>query len=446
MRPRVAALSTHSDLSIGVDFGTTNTVVAVSDADGKVDTVRFDSDGDKVHVFQSILCFWEDLHKGTRHTQVEGGPWAIEQYLDGLGLHRLIQSFKSFAASRSFEETRIFRQKFQFEDLLATFLRTLLRHSGSILDGLPATMVVGRPVRFAGNKPDDALAMNRYRSSFLRLEISNPIFVYEPVAAAFYFAQRLDADATVLVADFGGGTSDFSVIHFARDRLQLRPRPLGNAGVAIAGDTFDYRIIDAIVAPRLGKGGQYQSFGKILSVPNGYFSNFARWNQLAMMKSSGELRDIRKLAKLALDPAPLLKLAEFIENDWGFSMYRSVSNTKIALSSQQETDFIFQQGDIDIRAKVSRAEFEEWIRDDVQQISDTVEAALNTAGVRSTDIDRVFLTGGSSFIPVITQIFIERFGLERIDSGNQFESIASGLALIGRSPELSQWIARPTEY
>jgi len=318
----------------------------------------------------------------------------------------------------------------------------LWRNAGSSPVDTARRIVVGRPVRFAGGDPDDALASRRYRAAFERLGIRNEQYVYEPVGAAFFFAQRLRDDAVVLVADFGGGTSDFSVVRFAKVGGRLAPRPLGHAGIGIAGDAFDYRIIDEVVSPRLGKGGEYQSFDKILPMPNSYFTNLARCNQLAMMKTAGELKELSKLAQLASDPEPLHKFIEIVENDLGFFLYRAVSRAKEELSTQDRTDFRFQHADIDIQRSITRGEFEGWISDDIARIAKTVDEALADAGVAATQIDKVFLTGGSSFIPAIQRIFVDRFGADRIASGDQFESIAYGLALIGQSADLDDWIAR----
>jgi hypothetical chaperone protein len=178
-------------------------------------------------------------------------------------------------------------------------------------------------------------------------------------------------------------------------------------------------------------------------MPNSYYTNLARWNQLAMMKSSGELKELGKLAQLASDPEPLRKFIEIVENDLGFFLYRAVSRAKEELSTQDRTEFQFQHADIDIQQSITRTEFEAWIKDDVDRIAATVDEALKDAGVTATEIDRVFLTGGSSFIPAIQRIFADRFGADRIASGDQFESIAYGLALIGQSASLGDWIMRP---
>ena len=430
--------------TVGIDFGTTNTVIAIAHPDGRTESLKFDCGGELFRVYMSALLFWEERRDGALQSRVESGPWAIEQFLEGSGTHRFIQSFKTFAASRSFKDTRIFRKRFEFEDLLAAFFRTLWRNAGaSPVDGA-GRIVVGRPVRFAGANPDDALASARYRAAFDRLGLRDELYVYEPVGAAFFFAQRLREDAVVLVADFGGGTSDFSIVRFANVAGRMSPLPLGHAGIGIAGDAFDYRIIDEVVSPQLGKGGEYESFGKILPMPKSYFANFARWNQLAMMKSSGELRELSKLARLTADPEPLHRFIAIVENDLGFLLYRAISRAKEELSTQDRTDFRFQHAGIDIRQSIRRAEFEAWIRPDVDRIAETVDEALANAGIASAGIDKVFLTGGSSFIPAIQRIFADRFGADRIESGDQFESIAYGLALIGQSANLDDWIVRST--
>src|ERR1700722_1918220 len=136
--------------SIAVDFGTSNTVVAVATPEGGLEAITFDHGVELLRVYMSALCFWEERRDGVRETRVEGGPWAVAHFLDGIGPPRFIQSFKTFAASRSFEATWIFRQKFHFEDLLAAFLRTLVRHAGTSLDMSGRDIIVGRPVRFAG--------------------------------------------------------------------------------------------------------------------------------------------------------------------------------------------------------------------------------------------------------------------------------------------------------
>ncbi|MGE3876000.1 MAG: Hsp70 family protein, partial [Parvibaculaceae bacterium] len=300
--------SEHADISIGIDFGTTNTVIALAGPEGEAEALQFTQDGVVHRTYNSALCFWEEHQGESAHLRMEGGPWAVAQFVEGTAAHRFIQSFKTFAASSSFVKTRIFRQGFRFEDLLSAFLRSLLRHADRAVSFASPRIVIGRPVRFAGASPDEALAMRRYRAAFGRLGVDHGHYVYEPVGAAFFYARRLRQDATILVADFGGGTSDFSVMRFERQQGRIAARPLGHSGIGIAGDAFDYRIIDNVVSPRLGKGTSYRSFDKTLTVPNGYYANFARWNLLAMMKTNGDLKELVALERDAVDPEPLRRL------------------------------------------------------------------------------------------------------------------------------------------
>jgi hypothetical chaperone protein len=426
-------------VSIGVDFGTSNTVVALATDQGRVEAVRFEHGGTTQSVYTSALCFWQERPGSGLPPSAEGGPWAIERVLESHSALRFMQSFKSFAASRSFQSTMIFRQRFEFQDLLAAFLRTLGRHAGTGFDLAASRVVIGRPVRFAGGNPDDALAMQRYRDAFGRLGANSSRYVYEPVGAAFSFARKLDRDATVLVADFGGGTSDFSILRFSRKAGVLRAEPLGHAGIGIAGDNFDYRIIDRVVSPRLGKGGSYRSFGKVLPLPTHYYAKLARWHELALMKGSADLRELRELTRSALEPAPLNDFIAVVELDLGFSLYRAVSAAKIALSTSDRVEFRFVDGNIDIRATIARSDFESWISDDLERIGATVDQVLGKAGIGPRQVEKVFLTGGTSFVPAVQRLFAERFGEEKLTSADQFESIAYGLALIGQSEDPDQW-------
>jgi hypothetical chaperone protein len=427
------------DISIGIDFGTTNTVVALAGREGEAEALQFSQNGIVHRTYNSALCFWEEHQGDSARLRMEGGPWAVAQFIDGTAAHRFIQSFKTFAASSSFVKTRIFRQNFRFEDLLSAFMRSLLRHADRVISLAAPKLVIGRPVRFAGTRPDEALAMRRYRAAFGRLGVEHGHYVYEPVGAAFFYARQLHEEATVLVADFGGGTSDFSVMRFEQLHGRMTARPLGHSGVGVAGDAFDYRIIDNVVSPRLGKGTSYRSFDKTLTIPNGYYANFARWNLLATMKTNGDLKELVGLQRAAVDPELLGRLIDIIENDLGFTLYRAVGAVKMALSSQSSAEFNFAAGKLAIRETITRTEFESWIADDVARLAETVDQALEAAGLGAHEIDKVFLTGGSSFIPAIWRLFGERFGDDKLTTGDQFESIAYGLALIARSDSPEAW-------
>jgi hypothetical chaperone protein len=237
--------------AVGLDFGTTNSVIALG-RDGQAQMVDFAAPGGTSSVFRSALCFWQEeaVRGGLAH---EAGPWAIAEFLEYPQGSRFLQSFKSVAANAAFEHANLFEKRFRFEELGQIFLQHLLNHGGAPLRNLPERIVVGRPVRYVGARPDVALARRRYDAMFASMG-SDVHYVYEPIGAAYSFASRLSKPATLLVADFGGGTSDFSIVQVAEPGAAQRCVALGSAGIGIAGDRFDYRIMDKLVLPMLGKG------------------------------------------------------------------------------------------------------------------------------------------------------------------------------------------------
>jgi hypothetical chaperone protein len=427
--------------TLGIDFGTTNTVVSLNGERGEAELVRFAFEDDSQTTFRSCLSFGGD-ESAPRGRVVEAGPWAIDAYLDDPGATRFIQSFKSFAASATFSETTILGRRYRFEDLLSTFLLRVRAHAGAAMATLPARLIVGRPVRFAGAYPDPALALTRYETAFRRLGVEEIYYAYEPVAAAFFFARGLNADATVLVGDFGGGTSDFSIVRFTRRRSVLSSKALGQAGVGVAGDAFDYRLIDHLVSPALGKGSAYRDFDNIAPIPARYFASFARWDQLALMRATRDMHDIRGLVRKALEPEKIARLVEFLDGEYAYLLYQSISRLKEALSVQPSARFAFHAGDIALEADVERADFERWIGRDLNAIDKAVDEALANAKLKASAIDQVFLTGGSSFVPAVRALFEQRFDSAKISTGAELESIAAGLALIGGEDDLTPWCER----
>lgn len=425
--------------ALGLDFGTTNTVAALGNAEGQMELVRFGDEPDTTSVFRSALCFWEDERawQGIAH---EAGPWAIEEYLQSPLDCRFIQSFKSVAASPLFERTLIYNRPFGFEDLGRIFLQHLVRHAGEALCALPDRIIVGRPVEYAGARADEQLARQRYDLMFQNFG-KELLYVYEPLGAAHSYATRLDRPAIILVADFGGGTTDFSVVSIAEPGSARRCTPLAHAGIGIAGDQFDYRILDRLVLPLLGKGGQYRSFGKVLDIPGGYFTDFGNWSRLALMRSRKTIDELRRLQRDAIDPNRIATMISLIENEQGFALYDAVGQLKRALSQSEHAQFTFSGAGIDIAANVERSQFEKWIAPDLLRIESAMDSALQQAAISAPQIDRVFLTGGSSLIPAIRSLFERRFGAERIATGDELTSIAHGLALIGMDHDPAQWAA-----
>ena len=431
--------SMSAQRAVGIDFGTTNSVIAVPGGEHGSELVTFASPDGEAAIFRSALCFWEEDARsgGLGHA---AGPWAVAEYLDfPLGC-RFVQSFKSVAANPAFEQASLFDRRLRFEEMGQIFLRHLLAHAGGQLADLPDRIIVGRPVRYVGARPDPALARQRYNAMFALL--GRPVqYVYEPIGAAYGFAARLGQPTTLLVADFGGGTSDFSIMRVEAPGTPRRCTALSSAGIGIAGDRFDYRIMDKLVLPMLGKGGSYRSFDKILEIPGGHFSDFGDWSRLALMRNRKTMEALARLQRSALDPDAIGRMIAVIEHEQGYPLYEAVGALKRSLSMADHAAFHFDGPDLRIDAEVRRSEFEQWIAPDLAQIAATVDMVLARAGLQAEQIDHVFLTGGSSLIPAVRQLFEQRFGSSQIESGNELTSIAHGLALIGQDADVEEWIA-----
>ncbi len=430
--------------SLGLDFGTTNTVVTLPAAPGSTGgaaPVVFEHNQQDFSAFRSVLSFWTDESLPKSPIESDAGPWAIEHFIENPGDCRFLQSLKSFAASPLFSETRIYGQRFSFEALMAKFLTLMQARAGSQIETLPPRLVVGRPVEFAGSAPDPKLALERYRTALARFGAEDVRFVYEPVAAAFFFAQRLTKDATVLVADFGGGTSDFSLMRFEVKGKKLQTHALASSGVGVAGDTFDFHIIDKLISPSLGKGTTYSSGSQDLLLPNRFFTAFARWSELSVLKTSRDFRELRKLLRSSNEPERLQNFIDLVEGDQGYALYKAVSEAKARLSSSDETDLNFTWEDVELDFTLRRDDFEHWIAGDLQKMSSAVDTAMQRASLKNGEVDKVFLTGGSSFVPAVRRMFEDRFGAEKIETGDELVSIAHGLALIGESDDIQRWCA-----
>ena len=414
---------------LGIDFGTTNSVVAAHDTETGVSrTVRFSAGTDTHDVFRTVLCFWLDVIRSRSHLRHAAGPAAISAYLDDPLESRLVMSPKTYLASRNFTSTNLLGRVWSLEQMIGLFLREMLA-AGS-LDPAGVHVIAGRPVRFAGEGPDDALGETRLRAAFAEAGISTLDLALEPEGAGYLFTRSLTAPATVLIGDFGGGTSDFSVLRFTPG-AGSGVATLGRAGIGVAGDVFDARIMDRAVVPLLGKGTQYAPWGNSLPVPAEWYTAFARWHRLSMMRTPRMMRDIEDVRRTAEQPQQLDHLRELIEDEQGYALYRAVSIAKAALSESDSTRLHFAHGGFVLDRVIARAEFEDWIAPDLARLDAAIGEALADAGVAAAQVDRVFLTGGTAFVPAVRALFARRFGGERLSGGGEFVSVALGLALIG---------------
>jgi hypothetical chaperone protein len=398
---------------VGIDFGTTNSAVAVADDAGRVQLVPLDG----APHWRTVLYF----EPGGGLT---AGQPAIARYLETEGDGRLIQSIKSHLASATFSRTTIFGRRWQLEDMIAAYLRRV--RAAAPID-LGTCAVVGRPVRYWGaeSSEDDERAVARMREALGKAGFDEVVFEYEPVGAAARYAAQLDREEQIVVADFGGGTTDFSVVRVPSGTV------LATGGIGVSGDAFDARVIDAIVAPALGRGTRYRDeMGAEAPVPAWLYGHLRRWHYLSFLKEESTLRLLDRVAHGALEPARFARLVRVVDDDLGLMLHRAVEGAKVRLSTRDRDRVALAAIDLDL--EIARPSFEGWLAGDLAAIEQVLDGVLARAGVAAGDIDRVFATGGSSLVPAVRERLAERFGAAKLVGGEELTSVAWGLAVRAR--------------
>ena len=347
---------------IGLDFGTTNSALALAEPGAGASVVRFAATDGDTEAFRSVL--FAGRAEGARSSESSAGPLAIERYLEFDGERRLLQSLKAFLASRLFTSTNLLGRTTTLQDMIARIARGLREETESRHGPLEGTVVVGRPVRFARSKQseDDDFAMDRLAGALSQAGFGDIRFEYEPVAAAYHYEQSLDADELVLIADFGGGTSDFCLLRVGpstRARGRRSEDILGTDGLAIAGDAFGAKIVRHAVAPQLGRGSlQQKLFGQPLPVPAWIYQDLERWHHLSFLRSPKTLGVLYDILRHSLEREKLEALVHLVENDLGYQLYIAVEATKTELSEREESWLRFDNPPAVIEARITRRDFE----------------------------------------------------------------------------------------
>jgi len=410
--------------AVGIDFGTTNSAVAVAGASGEVSVLPLPvPGGGTTATWRSILYFESGDAPG--EVLISVGAPAIQRYVDSGGQGRLVQSIKSHLASELFSGTQALGRRYTVEELIAIFLRRLREAAGV---DLGRSAIVGRPVRYWGatTADDEARALTRMRRALELAGFDDVVFEYEPVAAAHRYAAGLDHEELVLIADFGGGTSDFSVVRVGGPRAAS---VLATSGVAIAGDSFDARLVDHVVAPALGRGTTYEAeFGRHMPVPPWIYTNLRRWHHLSFLRSRQTEALLAKIRHGASDPEAIDRLIHIVEDELGLPLHQAVEAAKRALSASTKARFAFEHPGIALASNLTRAAFDTWIEEELADIDQAVSEALGRAGITPRDVDRVFTTGGSSFVPAVRARLAATFGADRLVGGDELTSVAWGLA------------------
>lgn len=384
---------------------------------------------------RSLLYLQRAMTQPGKPVHVWTGPPAIEHYLatdafDDATQGRLMQSLKSYLASRDLLGTEVFGRQYAFEDLVARLLRDLRLRASEALGFEVKHALSGRPVVFVGSEgeADNAFAEQRLRVAYERAGFESVAFAMEPVAAAYAYQAQSGAAELVLTGDFGGGTTDFSLLRLHPGQP---PEVLGSTGVGLAGDAFDARLVRRLISPALGSETEVRSLGKRLpALPAWIFVNLERWHTLSFLRTREVGAMLRAAERNALEPEKIGALRAVVEHDLGYRLHQAVQRVKVELSQQTEAEFVLQAEAVELRTPVTRAAFESWIAPELGRMEASLESLLATTGVRADAVQRVFLTGGTSLVPAVRRVFTSRFGEASVVSGEAFTSVAHGLALM----------------
>jgi hypothetical chaperone protein len=341
--------------------------------------------------------------------------------------------------------TSIYDQDIELDELISIILRKMKNRGEEVLNQEVSDVVLGRPASFSEDPDIDAFAEERLRSAARIAGFKNVIFQFEPVAAALAFESNLKEgkEKTVLVGDLGGGTSDFTMIKLRggshQQQKERKADILAVGGVYVGGDRFDSDIMWGKIAKYFGRDVKVKdSVGKNwLPVPSLIYK-LRHWHLIPQLRDPRMRQTIRDLKFRAEDPGSFERLEILIEENYGLMLFQEIERAKQKLSSSRFTTISFEEneyfsnragGPLSLKEDLTREEFEQLIDYDVNKINRCVDEVIRKSGLNAKNIDIVFLTGGSSYIPIIRKGFANRFGPEKLIQQDAFTSVAYGLGL-----------------
>jgi len=405
----------------GIDFGTSNSTVGVIE-DGRPRLVALE--GDDVTLPSAIFFNFEDNSTAL-------GRRAIGDYTDGVE-GRLMRALKSvLGSSLAHEKTRIKARSIAFTDIIGLFVHHLKERLESHAGGPVENVVLGRPVQFVDDDPKaDAEAQAELEKAARRQGFSHIDFQYEPIAAALDYERTVAREELALIVDMGGGTSDFSVVRVSPERAAASDRKadiLANRGIHIGGTDFDRLLSIAHVMPELGYLTPTRD-GK-RNLPAGYFIDLATWQRINLLYTPRAMLDLRQIRFEAARPDLVERMIEVVEQRFGHALATKVEKAKIALTDNDEAAIEVALPGAKFTAGLTRRSLEDTIRAEVGRVTQTVADTLSQAGVKPADITAVFLTGGSTAIPLARHSILSLVPGAKVAQGDAFGSVGLGLAL-----------------
>jgi hypothetical chaperone protein len=345
---------------------------------------------------------------------------------------RYLRAIKSVLGTKLFEETTQTRlRRYKFGEIIAAFLRFLRTTSGQSLGAPPTRVVLGRPAFFVDDDPAaDAAAERQLEAAARAAGFEQIAFQFEPIAAALDYEQSVRAEEIALVADIGGGTSDFSVVRVSPERARSSDRRqdiLGFTGVHIGGTDFDRQLGMASVMPALGLRSALRRKG--LDTPSWYFFDLATWHRIGFLYDQKVLTEVRGVLREAQEPEKIERLLRVLEQRKGHELLAGVEAAKIELSGADRATLNLDASVADISLEITRADLEVAVADSLQRIRSRIDDVLRLAGLTPESVSAVFLTGGATRMPSVRSTIAAAVPAARLIAGDAFGSVATGLAL-----------------
>jgi hypothetical chaperone protein len=411
----------------GIDFGTTNSALAIYN--------QHTRNIEHTFIIPSLIYFDEHQHPDGSPNYVIGED-AISAYLAKGMKGRFIKSVKQVLSRPSFTETRIQNKRYNASELVAIILKEL-KSRADLLTGTDCRKaVIGRPVFFDDdNVQKDTLAQTRLSKAATLAGFENVRFQLEPIGAAFAYESTLTQKERVLVADFGGGTTDFTYLILDPDKVGSYDRKsdmMATGGIYVGGDSLDAAFMWEKGTPHFGKHTQYEATpGKRLTVPKSLFANICSWEQMNFFNGVRIQKDLENYYHFSGKDSKFKNLITLIEHNLGYSVFQAIEKVKITLSDTDCASFAYMHLGININDTISLDEYEQITAKEVGKISAYLDQFMQQNNIKPENIDSLFLTGGTSQVRSIQHLFKQRFPQVNLNAGDHFKSVAIGLAYSG---------------
>ena len=409
------------DVTLGIDFGTSNSAMAVRQGAGLSRMVALEGDAPTL---PTALFF------NAEDQRTHFGRDAVAQYLAGTE-GRLMRSLKSLLGSALLQDkTAVHNQMVSYQDIISLFLRMLAHKARDALGGMPAR-VMGRPVHFVdGDAARDQQAEDALRQAALSAGFENVSFQFEPIAAALDYEQRIDRESLVLVVDIGGGTSDFTVVRLGPERMARADRSsdvLATTGVHIGGTDFDRRLSLDLLMPLLG----FRHIGPSgREVPSRVFFDLSTWHLIQWLYSPRALRDAQNLRTDYADAALHARLMRVLNERLGHRLANTVEQAKIAASlADAEAAMPLDWVEAGLSAAVTPPGLAQSLAQPLDQVVACARNCLQLAGLDDGGVDAIYLTGGSSALRPLREALRTAFPAIPQVEGDLFGGVAAGLAV-----------------